>query len=201
MDGVMTLADLIASHKAQLGKVAGRFTAPGDADFVRHLEGAARRLSSKLFYWKGDTISLTAGVGDYPAPVGIMGVPVSDWGPAQRQQPWDDDYLGFPPILLLLTVHDAPTIRIAPSPTSAQIACWGSTLSYRYLAYHQISTDELTFNELQRPLVLLAAMIEALRELAADNTVVQLQKGLAGLPTAGTPAYLYERLLDELDRT
>jgi hypothetical protein len=200
-EAAVTLDDLVDEHKAQLGsKVAGRFTAADDADFVRHLQNAATRLASKCLRWVSGTLSLTAAVADYPAPLDLLGAPTTDWGRQHFRQPWDDDYLGHSPLLLPVTVADEPMLRLVPGPTSAQIAAWGDTLTYRYLASHQITAELVTFGDLQRPLVLLAALIEAMRELATDTTVVQLQKGLAGLPTAGTPAYLYEKLRLELEQ-
>lgn len=195
----MTLDDLLADHKAQLGKVAARFAAEDDADFIRHLQNAAARLTGKCLRWVSGTLALTAGVADYPAPTDLRGAPSTDWGKDHRRQPWDDDYLGRTPYMLPIDVDGDSMLRLAPEPSAAQIAAWGGTLTYRYLANHQISAETVTFAELQRPLVLLAALIEAMRELATDTTVVQLQKGMAGLPTAGTPAYLYEKLRLELE--
>lgn len=196
----MTLAELIAAHKAQLGKVAVRFTADADADFIRHLQNAAGRLSTKIPRWREASLALVAGTADYPAPDDLLGAPTTDWGTHLGRRPWDDDFVGHVPRLLAIDVAGTAMIRVVPSPTASQIAVWGGTLAVRYLARHRIADDEVTFAEGDRPLVLLAALVEAMRELAADTTVVQLQKGLTGLPTAGTPAYLYEKLRDELER-
>lgn len=195
----MTLDDLVIDHKAQLGKVAARFTAEDDADFIRHLQNAAVRLTNKCLRWASGTLTPLAGVSDYPAPDDLRGAPSTDWGKEYRRHPWDDDYLGLTPYLLPIDVDNVAMLRLVPGPTSAQISAWGGTLTYRYLASHQITAETVTFTALQRPLVLLAALIEAMRELATDTTVVQLQKGIAGLPTAGTPAYLYEKLRLELE--
>lgn len=194
----MTLDDLLDDHRAQLGKCAARFAS--DDDLARHLRNAADRLSGKCPRWASAGIALTAGVADYAAPADLYGGPTTDWGRYPARQPWDDDFLGYPPRLLMVYVADALKIRLIPEPTAAQLTAWGSTLTYRYLTRHRIDDDVVTFTELQRALVLLAALVEAMRDLAADTTVVQLQKGLAGLPTAGTPAYLYEKLLLELER-
>lgn len=196
----MTLDDLVANHKAQLGKVAARFTAADDADFIRHVQNGAVRLGGKCPRWVSGTLALVAGVSDYPAPVDLLGAPSTDWGKDYLRRPWDDDFLGLTPHMLSIHVDGVSMLRLVPWPTSAQIGAWGGTLTYQYLAGHQITADLVTFSDLQRPLVLLAALVEAMRELATDTTVVQLQKGLAGLPTAGTPAYLYEKLSLELER-
>lgn len=196
----MTLDDLVADHKAQLGKVAARFTAPDDADFVRHLRNGAGRLSAKCLRWASGTLTLVAAQSDYPAPADLLGAPSTDWGKDYLRRPWDDDFLGLTPHMLSIQVDGVAMLRLVPWPTSAQIGAWGGTLTYQYLAHHQITENLVTFGDLQRPLVLLAALVEAMRELSTDTTVVQLQKGLAGLPTAGTPAYLYEKLSLELER-
>ncbi len=195
----MNYADLLAAHRSQLGKVAERFTAFGDADFKRHLQNAARRMTLKFPRWMTATFALVAGVAEYPAPADLQGVPISEWGRGCARSPWDDDFPGIPPLLTLM--HDAagPILRLSQAPTAAQLAAWGSTLHYRYLAANEIGETRITLPDAARPLILLAALIEAMRELATDTTVVQLQRGLSGLPTAGTPAYLYEKLCLEFD--
>lgn len=196
----MILDDLLTDHKAQLGKVAARFTADDDADFIRHLHNAATRLSTKRLRWIATTLTLSSGVADYPAPADLLGAPATDWGTHPSRQPWDGDFVGYAPRLLEVDVGGTAMIRVVPTPTASQIAVWGATARVHYLARHRIDDAGVTFAEGDRPLVLLAALVEAMRELAADTTVVQLQKGLSGLPTAGTPAYLYEKLRDELER-
>lgn len=195
----MTFADLVAAHKAQLGKVADRFTAFGDADFERHLKKAARRMTLKCPRWMTATLDLVAGQSDYPAPADLLGAPLSEWGRSCSSQPWDDDFAGFPPLLTPLQDANGPILRLSQAPTTAQLAAWGSTLSYRYLAAHEITQNRITLSDATEPLILLAALIEAMRELATDTTVVQLQRGLVGIPTAGTPAYLYEKLCLEFE--
>lgn len=196
----MILDDLLTDHKAQLGKVAARFTADDDADFIRHLQNAAARLSTQCLRWVATTLDLVAGTADYPAPDDLLGAPMTDWGTHQNRRPWDADFVGYAPRLLEVAVAGTPMIRVVPTPTAAQIVVWGATANVHYLARHRIDDDGVTFADRDRAKVLLAALVEAMRELAADTTVVQLQKGLSGLPTAGTPAYLYEKLRDELER-
>lgn len=193
----MIYADVLAAHKAQLGKVAARFTAADDADFKRHLAGAARRVSDKRPRVCVDSVTLTAGVSEYPAPTGIIGTPISEWGMAASRIPYLDSFIGFPPILDKIWSDSAIALRLSSPPTAEQIATWGASMTFRYWKAHVISEAEITVDDADQALVLLSALIEAMRELATDTTVVQLQKGLAGLPTAGTPAYLYDKLLLE----
>lgn len=195
----MLYADLIAAHKAQLGKVADRFTAPADADFARHLKNAARRMTFKFPRWMTATLTPVVGASDYPAPADINGVAVSDWGRDCGALPWDDDFAGYPPLLILLESAAGPILRLSQAPTAAMLAAWGSTLPYRYLAAHEITATRVTLPDPTEPLVLLAALIEAMRELATDTTVIQFQRGLSSIPTVGTPAHLYERLSMEFD--
>lgn len=195
----MVYADLLAAHKAQLGKVADRFDAPADADFARHLKNAARRMTVKFPRWMTATLTPVVGTSEYPAPADIHGVPISDWGRGCVGLPWDDDFAGYPPLLILLHDADGPILRLSQAPTAAMLAAWGSTLPYRYLAANEITATRVTLPDAAEPLVLLAALIEAMRELATDTTVIQFQRGLASIPTVGTPAHLYERLTMEFD--
>lgn len=195
----MIFSALVAAHKAQLGKVADRFTAFGDQDFERHLKNAARLMTYKCPLWMAATWDLVAGQSDYPAPDAFLGAPISEWGRGCSRQPWDDDFAGYPPMMTPLQGANGPILRLSQAPTAAQLAAWGATFTYRYLAAHEISGTRITLPDSAEPLILLAALIEAMRELATDTTVLQLQRGLVGMPTAGTPAYLYEKLYLEFE--
>ncbi len=201
----MNFADLVAAHKAQLGKAASRFTALEDADFKRHLSRAGYRLGTKYPLWKTREISLSAGVDQYPAPADILGTLLCDWGRQPERgglspNPWDDGFVGYPPSLILEGPAGGMQLRLSSPPSSTTIAAWGSTLRFRYLSAYRISEQAVEVSEAQQSLVMLAALIEAMRELSAETAVIQLHKGLSGLPTAGTPAYLYEKLCQEFDR-
>jgi hypothetical protein len=201
----MTFADLLAEHKAQLGKVAARFTALDDADFKRHLVRAGYRLCIKYPLWKTGEISLTVGIDQYPAPPDILGTLLCDWGRQPGRgglvpSPWDAGFIGYPPSLILEGPGGGMQLRLSSPPSAAAIASWGSVMRYRYLSSYRISEDAVDISETHRPLVMLAALIEAMRELSAETATIQLQKGLSGLPTAGTPAYLHEKLCLEFDR-
>lgn len=196
----MTLADLIADHKAQLGKATERFKAAADADLIRHLALAARRLDSKRPRLRRSMLAVTVGVSDYPAATGSIAVIAHEWGISAVRQPWDDDYMGIAPLIRQLDSDTGQRWVLSTPPTANQISVWGATIPVRYQAAHEISATAVTAMDTDRALVLLAALIEALRDLSTETAVVQLHKGLTGLPTAGTPAYLYERLLQEWER-
>lgn len=196
----MTLTDLITDHKAQLGKAIERFRAADDVDYIRHLALAARRLDGKRPRVRMSMLPVTADVVDYPAAAGSIGIIAHEWGIGATHHPWDDAFVGFPPWIQQVDGDDGPRWRLSNLPTANQIVAWGPTIPVRYQAAHEISATLVTAQDSDRALVLLAALIEAMRDLSNETTVVQLHKGLTGLPTAGTPAYLYERLLTEFER-
>lgn len=204
---LLLLADLIDAHKAQLGKAADRFRAPDDADFIRHLGLAGRRMDQKRPRLRTTALTLQVGVADYPAPAGSLAVRSHDWGTSFVRQPWADEYIGIPPLIRQMTldltteegeiVESDPIWRLSTAPTAAQIAQWGAVASVGYRVAHVVSEESITVAEAEQGLLLLAALIEAMRDLSAETAVVQLHKGMTALPTAGTPAYLYERLQQE----
>lgn len=196
----MPHADLITAHKAQLGKAVDRFRSANDADLIRHLALAARWLDDKRPRQKMSALAVTAGEVDYPAAAGSLAILAHEWGIGSIRQPWDNDYLGIPPLIRQVDGDPDPRWRLSIAPTANQISAWGPTIPVRYQAAHEISATAVTARDSDRGLVLLAALIEALRDLSNETAVVQLHKGITGLPTAGTPAYLYERLLQEWER-
>ncbi len=199
----MTFDELVADHKAQLGKAAERFKALNDADFKRHVRLAARRMNAKTPLWANGTLALSGGQTDYPAPPDLLSVLVSDWGRAGGcgcPRPWDDGFVGFAPRIALADTPSGKVVRLSAAPGAQQLNAWGASLNFQYVASHEISEARITLPDPAKPLVLLAALIEAMRELATETSVEQLHKGLAGVPTAGTPAYLYEKLCQEFER-
>jgi hypothetical protein len=195
----MDFAGLLDDHRSQLGKALERFRA-GDDDLERHLRHAARWIDRRWPRTVAAALTLTVDQGLYPAPEDCAGVLDHDWGRYTRRRPWETGGPGYPPALLYGADEDGPTLWVRPAPTLAQLHAWGAVLDYRYFAAHEISAERVTPGELRRGAVLLAALIEAVRDLATETAIVQLHKGLVGIPTAGTPAYLYERLIEEWER-
>lgn len=194
---MLDFAELIADHKAQLGRAVERFRAEEDADFIRHLRLAGGWIDGRWPRILYGELSLVAMVNEYPAPPGCLMLYGHSWGHYTPLTPWDECGPGFPPLLERSVDEMGTKLLLCPPPTAKQIAVWGNTLRYRYRVAHEITAEVVTVDEGQRGAVLLAALIEAMRDLAAETTVVQLHKGLSGLPTAGTPAYLYETLIRE----
>lgn len=197
----MIFADLLAAHRSQLGKAIDRFREPDrDADLQRHLGRAARWIDQRWPYTQQGELSLTAMVSEYPAPTGCLGVYGHDWGRNAPFTPWMEHGTGYPPLLDLIYEAAGPVLWVSPPPTAMQIQAWGSVMRYRYRRMHTISPTAVSVGDEHLQRVLLAALIEAMRELAAETASTQLHKGMSGIPTAGTPAYLYEALLREWDR-
>lgn len=195
----MIFDDLLDDHRSQLGKALERFRA-GDDDLERHLRYAARWIDRRWPLVRPGEFTAAVGIVEYPAPADCLTVAGHDWGRYARRKPWEETGPGYPPLLQRAAIETGAVLWLSPPPTPAQINAWGPVVPYRYFAAHSITPDLVTPGEGQRGAVLLAALIEALRDLATETAVVQLHKGLAGVPTAGMPAYLYERLVLEWER-
>lgn len=193
---MLDYTELFDAHQAQLGKAADRFT-DQDKAFARHLRLAGRRIDARWPRLQRGTLTLTAGEAYYLAPVDCSAIIHHDWGRFYPKTPWDETGPGVRPLIQLLDDSGTLKIWLTPAPTALQIQCWGAEMIYHYHAPHLIIATQVTADEALRARVLLAALIEALRDISTETAVVQLQRGLAGIPTAGTPAYLYEAALRE----
>lgn len=197
----MIYADLLAAHKGQLGKAIERFRQPGqEADLQRHLSRAGRWIDLRWPRTMQATLILVPLLSEYPALPGCLSVFDHAWGRGTPCVPWDHDGPGYPPLLELIHESTGPVLWVSPPPTPVQIHAWSAVMNYRYRAAHEISPTSISVDDSLFSAVLLAALIEAMRELATETAVTQLHKGLSGIPTAGTPAYLYEALIREWER-
>lgn len=197
----MTLAALLATHKAALGPAAGKFSAAADADFVRHLDQARRWLAGRFPRVLAGTVALVAGTARYASPAGLVAVQRLVWGADATAQPWAAGYPGpLPRLYSAEAAGGARELVFQPAPTAAQVAAWGASAAYEYRALHVLA-DDATHTlppDLDAPL-LLAALIVALRELAARNVVdpITLHRGVGSLPSASTPLELLRHLQAE----
>lgn len=186
----MSKADLIADLKAGLMDAAGLFTAAADADFVRHLAVAARDLARFRPRTMLGTITVSADVMTYPAPVDMVGAKYPLWGVNERGRcrQWDRRYPG--PLPRLALVGDE--VHLTPAPSAEQIAALGSAYKFYYYATHQIADDaaQTTVRAADRHLLLMRASAEAMTELANRSVVnpVQLHRGLGSMPSNSSPA-------------
>lgn len=202
----LTLTALVADLKASLQDSAVRFTAAADGDFKRHLAMAASDLGRVRPRTLKGSLSLVAGQAAYSAPDDLDTPRHSTWGDQFRaaHKPWDASYPGTPPRLSIAEEGGTFKLWLAPAPTAAQIAAFGSDYPYFYLARHALSDTPgaTTVPDADRGLLLLRAQAEAMKELAVRNISkpVQLRDGLQSAPKNGTPAALYAQLMDDFER-
>lgn len=199
--GSLSQADLLADHKAVLSNASGKFAAPEDGDYKRHLNNAALALSRFRRRTLVATLTLVAEQADYDAPTDIVATKVSDWGQGKLLF-WDVHYARLPR-LSLFEGESGLKVHLNPAPTSTQISLFGRHYAYFYLAAHAVgeSSAQTTFNASDRDLFLLLALIEAMKELAAKNVIqpIQLHKGMGGMPANSTPSALVELLTRQVE--
>jgi hypothetical protein len=89
-----------------------------------------------------------------------------------------------------------------PAPTQAHLDAYGSTFRFWYYGTHSADANGSTLAAPDRPLLLLRAQAEAMRELSMRNInkPVQLRDGHSGQPRNSTPAALYRELLAEWEK-
>ncbi|MBA1147427.1 hypothetical protein H0Z60_10200 [Ectothiorhodospiraceae bacterium WFHF3C12] len=202
----MTRPDLVVELKAALGQAAQKFDATNDADFKRYLDRAALALARKRPRTKLGSITLTAGEALYTPPADLAAIKSPLWGMAKRREtkPWQVGHPGRLPWPRLVETDNGVRICIEPAPTAEQITQLGAEYSLYYYAAHRISDteSETTVAAADRHLLILRAMIEAMRELAASGSVepVQLHRGMGSTPRNGTPQALQEALSQAYER-
>jgi hypothetical protein len=80
----------------------------------------------------------------------------------------------------------------------------GSEFRYYYFALHSIgaAAADTTVKASDRGLLLLRAQAEAMKEMAMRNIKkpVQMRDGLASAPRNGTPASLFQALMDQFEK-
>lgn len=199
MPGTMSRADLVADLKASLQDAASVFTAADDGDFKRHLNVAALDMGRKVPRTLRATLTLTADVDEYAAPVDLLDFSVAEWD--TLPDPWAAHYPGPLPRVMVAEIGGARSLVFDPAPTAQQIAVLGPTLKYRYRAAHAINdaAASTTVPAGHRGLLLLRAQAEAMREMAMRNIgkPVTMRDGFSQTPRNGTPAALYRTLLAE----
>lgn len=203
----MGLIELAADLEQMLHEAGRRLTAANKGDFQRFILFAAADFARVRPRTRRASVTLSADVGEYPAPADLAFVKAATWGTAERRRrkPWADNWPGPLPRLTTFENDDGETaLWIDPAPTRAQINALGSTYSFYYVARHQVATDPAgtTVREADRELLLVRAMVFALQELANDNSVkpVRLGDGVGSGPKNGTPAALAKDWYTEFER-
>ncbi|MGS1128475.1 hypothetical protein ACVCL3_15880 [Rhodanobacter sp. UC4437_H4] len=210
---MLTLASLLPDYKASLRDAASVFTgtpagadpianpADPDADFKRHLLTAVRAIGidGKRSCTKLGQLALQAGVAVYSdVPADILEPKASDWGVGTLPA-WQQPAGALPVARLTVDATDTPLLVLSPPPSAEQIAAFGATWRYYYLATPVLTDAGSTLKEGDRDLIILRAMVEATRELVNRNLhkPVQLSPGSGSYPSNQTPASWHQALLAE----
>lgn len=194
----MARADLQAAHSRLLGPAGQRFESD---DLDDHLAEAAALMNQKRPRIVAASLILAGHQTQYSAPSDCWAPLALDWGAERRGlMPWQPGYLGPIPAL----GQSGLSLILTPAPLPVQINALGSEAAYRYFARHVIgdAAEDTTLAEADRPLLLLAALIAAMRQLSTINTAdpITLHRGVGALPSNSTPAAHYEALLREWER-
>jgi hypothetical protein len=203
MPGTMTEADLVDDLKRSLHDAGSSavFNGAGQSDWKRLLRVALVAMQTKRPRTLLGQITLVADEPRYPLNLANFAqYKTYIWG-ARQLQPWDPCYPGALPRVHALQEGALWSLAFDPQPSQAHINAYGSTFKFWYFATHSLGElpEDSTLSEADRPLLLLRAQAEALRELTMHNVnkPVQLKDGLTGAPRNSTPAALYQALLQE----
>lgn len=201
MAGGMSLRELVEDLKRSLHDAGEQFNAAGDADFERFLGVAAVAMQDKRPRTQLGQVAVQADEARVPLTLpDFHRYKTHVWG-SRAPAPWDPAYPGALPRISAVNEGNAWALVFDPPPTPRHIATYGSTFRFWYFARHSIATDAAatTLAPADRPLLLLRAQAEAMRELSMRNIhkPVSLRDGYSGSPRNSTPAALYEALLAE----
>lgn len=206
MAGSMSMADLVTDLKGSLQDAATVFTAANDADFNRHLNVAASAFNRARPRTLLGSVALVADRATYAVPSDLHGFKSSLWGvnPVKSARPWEKAYPGKLPDVAVVEESGARKLCLSPPPSGTQINVLGATFKFYYYARHSIhATDgaQTTIQAGDRNLLILRAQAEAMRELAMRNIKkpAALRDGTGMVTKNGTPAALYEKLLEEFE--
>lgn len=205
MSGALTQTDVVADLKASLGDAGSAFKAADDADWLRFVGVALLAMQTKRPRTLLGQVNLTA---DDPR-VPLTGVPnfaqykTNVWG-ARPPRPWDDSYPGALPRIAAVQEGSAWALMFDPPPTAQHLTAYGSAFKFWYFGTHVLHASDpaqSTLAAADRPLLVLRAQAEAMRELSMRNVnkPVSLRDGFSGTPRNSTPAALFQVLLQEFE--
>lgn len=201
MAGTMSQGDLVDDLKRSLHDAGSAFNAAADADWLRLLGVALVAMQGKRPRTLLGTLSLQAEVDTYAVTAAdFASYKTHQWG-GRPPKPWAPDYPGPLPRVAAVQSGSAWQLVFDPAPTWAHIQAHGSTFRFWYFGTHALGAQDSgsTLALADRPLLLLRAQAEAMRELTLRNVnkAVQLRDGFSGTPRNSTPAALYAQLLAE----
>lgn len=203
MAGTMSMPDLIADLKRSVHDSGDFFSASADADWKRVLAIAALAMQTKRPRTLLGTVTLTAGEVRVALPqTDFAQYKTHVWG-TTLVRPWEPCYPGALPRVAAVSEGSTWALMFDPAPTVMHLAAFGSTFKFWYFATHTLGEDaaETTLQPADRPLLLLRAQAELMRELSMRNVnkPTQLRDGLTGSPRNSTPAALWQALIKEFE--
>lgn len=196
----MSLSDLAEQLRVTFGECSSKFE---PHQFEAMLVIAANDLARYKPTERRGRLLLIADQRDYAAPADMLMPRRHSWGRVERGQlnPWDVAYPKRLPTFTKLRIDGVDSIEIDPPPTAAQIAALGEAFDYTYSVSHTLSDEpsETTVPASQRDLLLLRALAEGMRQLAARgvSTPVSLGAGGNNRPKNGAPASLADQFMDD----
>lgn len=203
----MGLIELAGELQQMLHEAGHRLTAANKGDFQRFIRMAATDLAHVRPRTLVASLTLVADQAEYPAPADLVAVKApARWGLQARRtrKPWADNWPGRLPTLRAIESGGATVLHLDPAPSAAQIADLGADYSFYYLAGHRVALDgaNTTVRAVDRDLLLVRAMVFALRELAADSSVkpTRVGDGIGNGPRNGTPSALADAWYKEFER-
>ena len=202
MAGSMTRDDLVADLKRSLHDAGSAFNAPGDADWLRFLAAALVGMQTKRPRTLLGSVILVADQDRYTiTEADFAQDKTHSWG-SRPPKPWAPEYPGALPRVSVAQEGTANVLVFDPAPSMLHISAHGSTFRFWYFGTHTADATGSTLAPVDRPLLLLRAQAEAMRELTLRNVnkPVALRDGLSGTPRNSTPAALYQALLQEWER-
>lgn len=201
MPGTMSQPDLVADLKRSLHDSGDFFNAAADADWKRVLAIAALAMQNKRPRTLLGSVTLTAGEVRVPiTQTDFFAYKTHVWG-TTPPKPWEPCYPGALPRVAAVQEGDGWALMFDPAPTAMHLATYGSTFRFWYFGTHALADDaaQTTLTAADRPLLLLRAQAELMRELSMRNVnkPVQVRDGITGTPRNSTPAALWQALLKE----
>lgn len=197
----MSRAELVATLVDSIHDMASVFTG-GVADFSRHLDIAAMDMGRARPRTLLGTVTLVADQEAYAAPADMLLFKSAVW-PVRRSRPWERNWPGKLPDASVAATGEAVTLNLSPPPTAQQIAQYGSSYRFYYLAGHVIAENgtQTTVRSTDRGLLILRAQAEAMRELMMRNAgkPVSMRDGISGGTRNGTPSAIFEALMKEFE--
>lgn len=196
----MDLQALAADLQLMLGDCCSGFS---PRDLEQQLNTAAQDLARRKWTRKRGTLTLEADQRDYDAPSDLLAPLTPHWGETERarRDPWDSDYPKRLPTLCALDVAGTTKLEISPPPSAEQIADLGSEYLYTYAIRHTLAdaAADTTVPEAQRGLLLLRALAEAMKTLAARGVHKPISLGAGGdnRPKNGAPASLADQFMED----